>query len=42
VRTEVQFKKWLNWCTSYSASNEVQKRLKRTNTKSQNRRKPRS
>jgi len=42
VRTETQFKKWLNWCTSYSASNEVQKRLKRTNTKSQNRRKPRS
>ena len=40
VRTEVQLKKWLYWCTSYSSSSDAQKRSKRKNTKSANRKKP--
>ena len=29
VRTDAQLRKWLDWCTSYAASDEVQKRSKR-------------
>ena len=29
VRTDAQLRKWLNWCTSYAASDEVQKKSTR-------------
>jgi len=29
VRTEAQLRNWLNWCTSYAASDEVQQKSKR-------------
>ena len=39
VRTDAQLKKWLDWCTSYVASDEVQKKSKRS-TLSQGRASP--
>jgi hypothetical protein len=29
VRTDAQLMKWLNWCTSYAASDQVQEKSKR-------------
>jgi hypothetical protein len=29
VRTDAQLRKWLNWCTSYAASDQVKKKSKR-------------
>jgi TfoX N-terminal domain len=29
VRTDAHLRKWLNWCTSYAASDQVQKKSKR-------------